>query len=175
MSASSLDTPAAGPAASDSCGGAGADVFRQTFNLRVAAFFIIFACSSAGVIVPVVMRITAGVGNPMRGGWLFIAKAFGAGVILSVGLIHVMPNANETLGDPCLGALMQAQHIAQSTAGLPFGVRSHSTSCDSATSCCKACASVAHTKCPGNTHHHAMTQCICAAAAQGGQPTHGRA
>ena len=96
--------PAAGPAVADLCSGGDADVFRQTFNLRVAAFFIIFACSSAGVIVPVVMRLSAGVGNPMRGGWLFIAKAFGAGVILAVGLIHVMPDANETLGDPCLGA-----------------------------------------------------------------------
>lgn len=107
MSASNQQTAAAGPAAADSCGGPDADVYRQTFNLRVAAFFIIFVCSSAGVVVPVVMRMSAGVGNPMRGGWLFIAKAFGAGVILAVGLIHVMPDANETLGDRCLGA-----HIA---------------------------------------------------------------
>ena len=104
MSASSLNVPAAGPAAADACGGTDADVFRQSFNLRVAAFFIIFVCSAAGVTLPVVLRMSAGVGNPMRGGWLFIAKAFGAGVILAVGLIHVMPDANNTLGDPCLGA-----------------------------------------------------------------------
>ena len=103
MSASNLQAAAAGPGA-DSCGGPDADVYRQSFNLRVAAIFIIFVCSSSGTIVPLVMRMTAGVGDGMRGGWLFIAKAFGAGVILAVGLIHVMPDANVTLGDPCLGA-----------------------------------------------------------------------
>ena len=99
-----VEAPAAAPVGADSCGGGDAENFRLTFNLRVAAFFIIFVCSAAGVVVPLLLRLRSGVGNPMRGGWLFIAKAFGAGVILSVGLIHVMPDANNTLGDPCLGA-----------------------------------------------------------------------
>lgn len=95
--------PAAGPAA-DACAFDASADYSQSFHLRVAAFFIICACSSAGVLVPLLTRLRPQMNGTQRGGWLFIAKAFGAGVILAVGLIHVFPDASTTLSDPCLGA-----------------------------------------------------------------------
>ncbi len=94
--------PAAGPAA-DSCAFDGSADFSQSFHLRVAAVFIICTCSSAGVVLPLLTRFRPQMSGTERGGWLFVAKAFGAGVILAVGLIHVFPDASTTLADPCLG------------------------------------------------------------------------
>lgn len=94
---------APGPAA-DACAGDGSQDLAQSFNLRVAAFFIIMLCSAAGVCLPLVARFRPQMTGAVRGGWLFTAKSFGAGVILAVGLIHVFPDASTTLADPCLGA-----------------------------------------------------------------------
>ncbi|KAK9818908.1 hypothetical protein WJX81_004195 [Elliptochloris bilobata] len=94
---------AAAPDAAAACAGGTDQNFGESFNLRVAAFCVIFVCSSAGVVIPAALHLRPSMSNAMRGGWLFVAKAFGAGVILAVGLIHVMPDAANALSDPCLG------------------------------------------------------------------------
>ena len=91
-------------AAANPCLVDGGQNFAESFNLRVAAFFIIFVCSALGVVLPLVVRFRACLSGAVRDGWLFIAKAFGAGVILAVGFIHVFPDAFTTMSDPCLGA-----------------------------------------------------------------------
>lgn len=68
-------------------------------GLHVAALFVIFACSAAGVLCPIVF---ARVKNDFIQRILFAAKFFGAGVILCTAVIHIYPEAVETLGSECL-------------------------------------------------------------------------
>jgi hypothetical protein len=96
--------PAAAPLASTACGGNASPDFGASFNLRVVTFFVVLTCSSLGIVLPLVLRFRQSLAGISRSSWLFLAKAFGAGVILAVGIIHVFPDASTALGDPCLGA-----------------------------------------------------------------------
>ncbi len=96
--------PAAAPLAAAACGGDASPDFGASFNLRVVTFFVVLTCSSLGIVLPLVLRFRQSLAGISRSSWLFLAKAFGAGVILAVGIIHVFPDASTALGDPCLGA-----------------------------------------------------------------------
>ena len=70
-------------------------------TIRVAAIFIIFAASAAGVFLPSLLSRW----RPFARGRaaFFVLKAFGAGVILATGLVHMMPAAIEYLTNECTG------------------------------------------------------------------------
>ncbi|GER48243.1 zinc transporter [Striga asiatica] len=68
---------------------------------KIAALAAILAAGAAGVCLPVVGKTVKAL-NPERS-FFFVLKAFAAGVILSTGFIHVLPDAFESLTSPCLG------------------------------------------------------------------------
>lgn len=66
------------------------DMLREpeyTLDLRIAAVFVIFACSLLGSVPPLFIKRTT---QSVVGG---IVRAFSAGVILSLALVHVYPHA----------------------------------------------------------------------------------
>ncbi|KAL0444454.1 UNVERIFIED_CONTAM: Zinc transporter 5 [Sesamum latifolium] len=68
---------------------------------KLAAIASILVASAIGVCLPVAGKRVPAL-SPERG-FFFIVKAFAAGVILSTGFIHVLPDAFESLTSPCLG------------------------------------------------------------------------
>lgn len=60
---------------------------ENTLDLRIAAIFIIFACSLLGSVPPIFIKRTT---QSALGG---IVRAFSAGVILALALVHVYPHA----------------------------------------------------------------------------------
>ncbi|KAK4437427.1 Zinc transporter 8 [Sesamum alatum] len=67
---------------------------------KLAAIASILVASAIGVCLPVAGKRVPAL-SPERG-FFFIVKAFAAGVILSTGFIHVLPDAFESLMSPCL-------------------------------------------------------------------------
>lgn len=65
-----------------------------------AAIAAILTASAAGVCLPVATKRFPAVAP--GSGLFYIVKAFAAGVILSTGFIHVLPDAFESLTSPCL-------------------------------------------------------------------------
>lgn len=68
---------------------------------KLAALASILAASALGVCLPVVGKQVPAL-SPERN-FFFIVKAFAAGVILSTGFIHVLPDAFDSLTSPCIG------------------------------------------------------------------------
>jgi solute carrier family 39 (zinc transporter), member 1/2/3 len=103
-------------ALADSCSTPG-----NALALRIASIFIVGFCSALGVYLPLVLSRVRGRGRRGRGGAatnaappptpllakdraaFFVFKAFGAGVILATGLVHMFPGAIGFLASPCLG------------------------------------------------------------------------
>ncbi|EYU42823.1 hypothetical protein ABFS82_13G008600 [Erythranthe guttata] len=69
---------------------------------KLAAIAAILVASAVGVSLPVVGRRVPAL-SPERN-FFFVIKAFAAGVILSTGFIHVLPDAFESLTSPCIPA-----------------------------------------------------------------------
>ncbi|EYU42825.1 hypothetical protein MIMGU_mgv1a0211901mg, partial [Erythranthe guttata] len=69
---------------------------------KLAAIAAILVASAVGVCLPVVGRRVRAL-SPERN-FFFVIKAFAAGVILSTGFIHVLPDAFESLTSPCIPA-----------------------------------------------------------------------
>ncbi|KAL7086573.1 hypothetical protein ACP275_13G009700 [Erythranthe tilingii] len=69
---------------------------------KVGAIAAILVASAVGVMLPVVGRRVPAL-SPERN-FFFVIKAFAAGVILSTGFIHVLPDAFESLTSPCIPA-----------------------------------------------------------------------
>ncbi|XP_011100402.1 zinc transporter 8 [Sesamum indicum] len=67
---------------------------------KLAAIASILTASGIGVCLPVLGKRVPAL-SPERS-FFFIVKAFAAGVILSTGFIHVLPDAFESLTSPCL-------------------------------------------------------------------------
>ena len=80
---------------------AAADPATAALSLRIAAVFIICAASAIGVFLPLALSRS----RPFARGRVsfFVLKAFGAGVILATGLVHMMPASLEALGNECAG------------------------------------------------------------------------
>ncbi|XP_073151160.1 zinc transporter 8-like [Henckelia pumila] len=67
---------------------------------KLAAIASILVASAIGVCLPVLGKAVPAL-NPDRS-FFFIVKAFAAGVILSTGFIHVLPDAFDNLTSPCI-------------------------------------------------------------------------
>ncbi|XP_004243896.1 zinc transporter 5-like [Solanum lycopersicum] len=72
----------------------------EAFKYKMAALASILVASAVGVCIPVLGKVIPAL-SPERN-FFFIIKAFAAGVILSTGFIHVLPDAFESLTSPCL-------------------------------------------------------------------------
>lgn len=68
---------------------------------KLAAIAAILAGGVVGVCIPVVGRSVAAL-SPDKNFFLVI-KAFAAGVIMSTGCVHILPEAFESLTSPCIG------------------------------------------------------------------------
>lgn len=73
---------------------------KEALKYKMAALASILVASSIGVIIPVLGKAIPAL-SPERN-LFFIIKAFAAGVILSTGFIHVLPDAYGSLTSPCL-------------------------------------------------------------------------
>ncbi|KAJ7964615.1 Zinc transporter protein [Quillaja saponaria] len=72
----------------------------QALKLKIAAITSILVASAIGVCIPILGKIFPAL-SPEKD-IFFIIKAFAAGVILSTGFIHVLPDAFDSLTSPCL-------------------------------------------------------------------------
>lgn len=72
----------------------------EALKYKMAALASILVASAIGVCIPVLGKAIPAL-SPERN-FFFIIKAFAAGVILSTGFIHVLPDAFESLTSPCL-------------------------------------------------------------------------
>ncbi|KAL6602880.1 hypothetical protein ACP70R_043241 [Stipagrostis hirtigluma subsp. patula] len=79
------------------------------FGLKMVAVAAILVAGAAGVAIPLVGRWRGrggrGAASTTSGGAFVLAKAFAAGVILATGFVHILPDAEEALTDPCLPAV----------------------------------------------------------------------
>lgn len=69
-------------------------------RLKIGAIFAILFASFAGVVIPIFGRSYAILAPGSN--LFFILKSFAGGVLLAVGLIHILPESFEKLGSPCL-------------------------------------------------------------------------
>ncbi|KAL6529805.1 hypothetical protein OROGR_015428 [Orobanche gracilis] len=67
---------------------------------KVAAIASILAAGAVGVCLPLAGKKIPAMGP--EGSFFLVVRAFAAGVILSTGFIHVLPDAFESLASPCL-------------------------------------------------------------------------
>ncbi|CAN4110416.1 unnamed protein product [Withania somnifera] len=72
----------------------------EALKYKMAALASILVASGIGVCIPILGKVIPAL-SPERN-FFFIVKAFAAGVILSTGFIHVLPDAYESLTSPCL-------------------------------------------------------------------------
>ncbi|KAL3715363.1 hypothetical protein ACJRO7_007142 [Eucalyptus globulus] len=72
----------------------------RALKYKLAAIASILVAGAVGVCLPILGKTVPAL-HPERS-IFFIIKAFSAGVILSTGLIHVLPDAFENLTSPCL-------------------------------------------------------------------------
>lgn len=73
----------------------------ETLKYKLIAMASIFVASLIGVCIPILAKNCSYL-NP-ENDFYFLIKAFAAGVILATGFIHILPNAFETLTNPCIG------------------------------------------------------------------------
>ena len=69
---------------------------EESLQLRVGAIFLIFSVSIIGSVLPFVL-IRNGVEDLSINGTFLIVKAFAAGVILGVALLHLLAESIESL------------------------------------------------------------------------------
>lgn len=72
----------------------------EALKYKAAAIAAILVAGAIGVCLPILGKFIPAL-NPEKN-IFFIIKAFAAGVILSTGFIHVLPDAFESLTSPCL-------------------------------------------------------------------------
>ncbi|XP_031505378.1 zinc transporter 8-like [Nymphaea colorata] len=72
----------------------------EALKLRIGGIFLILAAGAVGVCIPIVGKSFSLLSAGSSG--FFVVKAFAAGVILSTGMVHVLPDAFDSLGSPCL-------------------------------------------------------------------------
>lgn len=69
-------------------------------QLKGAAIAVILTASSLGVLIPIIGRRLSFLRTD--GNLFFISKAFAAGVIVATGFVHMLPDAQNSLGSSCL-------------------------------------------------------------------------
>ncbi|CAJ2668422.1 zinc transporter 8-like [Trifolium pratense] len=72
----------------------------KALRYKIAALVSILVASAIGVCIPLLGKVIPAL-SPEKD-IFFVIKAFAAGVILSTGFIHVLPDAFENLTSPCL-------------------------------------------------------------------------
>ncbi|XP_058754038.1 zinc transporter 8-like [Vicia villosa] len=72
----------------------------KALRYKIAALVSIMVASAIGVCIPLLGKVIPAL-SPEKD-IFFVIKAFAAGVILSTGFIHVLPDAFENLTSPCL-------------------------------------------------------------------------
>lgn len=83
------------------CETGGEDRNKSTaFKYKIVAICSILAASAIGVSLPILGRKISAL-RP-ENNVFFLIKAFGAGVILATGFVHILSDAFETLTSPCL-------------------------------------------------------------------------
>ncbi|KAI7855086.1 Zinc/iron permease [Circinella umbellata] len=79
------------------------DLDDYNMPLRIGSLFIILGTSSVGVFVPIILhRIRPYSKGSIRDWVLTAGKFFGTGVILATAFVHMLPEALENFGSPCL-------------------------------------------------------------------------
>lgn len=89
---------------SDNCGGDSGDSPRHsksiTLKYRIGAIFAILVAGAVGICLPLLSKKIPSL-SPEKD-LFFMIKAFAAGVILSTGFIHILPDSFGDLTSPCL-------------------------------------------------------------------------
>lgn len=103
----------------------------KALTLKLIAIAAILSAGAMGVLIPILGRSFATM-SP-ESDVFFVIKAFAAGVILATGLIHILPDAFESLTSPCLGEQQWqdfpvAGFIAMSSAMVTLMIDSFATS-----------------------------------------------
>ncbi|KAJ8459569.1 hypothetical protein OPV22_032495 [Ensete ventricosum] len=103
----------------------------KALTLKLIAIAAILSAGATGVLIPILGRSFAAM-SP-ESDVFFVIKAFAAGVILATGLIHILPDAFESLTSPCLGEQQWqdfpvAGFIAMSSAMVTLMIDSFATS-----------------------------------------------
>ncbi|RRT33949.1 hypothetical protein B296_00044160 [Ensete ventricosum] len=103
----------------------------KALTLKLIAIAAILSAGAMGVLIPILGRSFAAM-SP-ESDVFFVIKAFAAGVILATGLIHILPDAFESLTSPCLGEQQWqdfpvAGFIAMSSAMVTLMIDSFATS-----------------------------------------------
>ncbi|CCE79231.1 Piso0_001282 [Millerozyma farinosa CBS 7064] len=81
----------------------GNDFDNANMGARISAVFVIFVLSAFGSFMPIVAKKAPRLRVP---DWFFfIVRYFGTGVIVATGFIHLLAEAEEELGDDCLGGI----------------------------------------------------------------------
>ncbi|KAL8136603.1 hypothetical protein V2J09_002604 [Rumex salicifolius] len=79
------------------------DTKAAVLPYKLGALVGTLAASMAGVLIPLAwQRFRSAKPDDGDGGVFFMVKAFAAGVILSTGFIHILPDAFDNLTSPCL-------------------------------------------------------------------------
>ncbi|KAG9439044.1 hypothetical protein H6P81_019209 [Aristolochia fimbriata] len=87
--------------AAEECGREGGERKKEAaLRLKLGAIGSILASGAVGVCLPILGRSVAAL-RP-ENDVFFVIKAFAAGVILATGMVHVLPDAFESLGSRCL-------------------------------------------------------------------------
>ncbi|KAF8035226.1 hypothetical protein BT93_C1292 [Corymbia citriodora subsp. variegata] len=73
---------------------------KEVLKYKVGALAAILFASAVGVCIPLIGKVFPAIGPEKD--VFFLVKAFAAGVILATGLIHVLPDAFNSLTSPCL-------------------------------------------------------------------------
>ncbi|XP_074312531.1 zinc transporter 5-like isoform X2 [Silene latifolia] len=73
---------------------------KGAIKYKVGALFAILVASGIGVTIPILGKHIPAL-HPDKS-LFFLIKSFAAGVILSTGFIHILPDAFESLSNPCL-------------------------------------------------------------------------
>ncbi|SAM05594.1 hypothetical protein [Absidia glauca] len=80
-------------------------------NFRIGSLFIILGTSAVGIFAPILLhRIHPGQTDGVRSWILTIGKFFGTGVVLATSFVHMLPEAIERFGSPCLSEGWHSYH-----------------------------------------------------------------
>ncbi|KAJ2779504.1 hypothetical protein H4R18_003985 [Coemansia javaensis] len=77
---------------------------RWNKGMHIGAIFIVLATSGLGVYLPVLSHFVPRLHIPKIA--LTLGKHLGTGVIIATALIHMLPSASDSLGNPCVGGRM---------------------------------------------------------------------
>ncbi|XP_060194361.1 zinc transporter 5-like [Lycium barbarum] len=75
---------------------------HKALSYKLVAISSILCASALGVIIPILLKSFKSLQQNDYSSLNFLIKAFAAGVILATGFIHILPDAFESLTNPCL-------------------------------------------------------------------------